>query len=34
MYKNGKMGHVEIIPRVGGGRIKNDGRGEFNYDIV
>jgi hypothetical protein len=26
---------VEIIPRMGDGRIKeNDGGGEFNYDIL
>jgi hypothetical protein len=33
MYENGKMRHVETIPGVGGGEIKeNDGGGEFNYD--
>jgi hypothetical protein len=35
MYENGKMRPVEIIPGIGGGRIKeNDGEGEFNYDIL
>jgi hypothetical protein len=30
-----KMRHVEIIPWMRGGRIKdNDGEGEFNYDIL
>jgi hypothetical protein len=32
MYENGKMGHVENIPGMGGGEIKqNDGGGELNY---
>jgi hypothetical protein len=31
MYVNGKMRLTETIPKVGGGRIKeNDGEGEFN----
>jgi hypothetical protein len=31
MYANGKMRHVETIPRIRDGRIKeNDGEGEFN----
>jgi hypothetical protein len=35
MYENGKTRPVETIPRVGGGRIKeNDGGGEVNYDIL
>jgi hypothetical protein len=35
MYGNGKMRPVETIPRIGGGRIReNDGGGEFNYDIL
>jgi hypothetical protein len=34
MYINGKMKPVETIPEMGGGRIKNDGEGEFNYDIM
>jgi hypothetical protein len=30
-----KMRPIETIPGVGGGMIKkNDGRGEFNYDIL
>jgi hypothetical protein len=34
-YENEKMRHVETIPGKWGGRIKeNDGRGEFNYDIL
>jgi hypothetical protein len=29
------MRPVEIIPRIGGGKIgENDGGGEFNYDIL
>jgi hypothetical protein len=29
------MRHVETIPRMRGGRIKeNSGRGEFKYDIL
>jgi hypothetical protein len=34
MYENGKMSSVETIPGMGGGRIKNDRGGEFNYDIL
>jgi hypothetical protein len=34
MYENGKMRPVETIPGIGGGRIKNDGGGEFNYDVL
>jgi hypothetical protein len=35
MYVNGKMRHVETIPWMGRGGIKeNDGGGEFNYDIL
>jgi hypothetical protein len=35
MYKNGKMKDIKTIPEIGGGGIKeNDGRGEFNYDIL
>jgi hypothetical protein len=35
MYENGKMRHVETIPGMEGGRIKeNDGRGELSYDIL
>jgi hypothetical protein len=31
MYTNGKMRHVESIPGMRGGRIKENGRrGEFN----
>jgi hypothetical protein len=33
MYVNGKMRPVETIPGMGGGRIKTNGGGEFNYDI-
>jgi hypothetical protein len=37
MYENGKMRHVETIPGIRGGEIReikeNDGGGEFNYDI-
>jgi hypothetical protein len=34
MSENGKMRCVETIPGMeGGGRKKNDGGGEFNYDI-
>jgi hypothetical protein len=34
MYANRKMISVETIPRMRGGRIKeNDGGGEFKYDI-
>jgi hypothetical protein len=35
MYKNGKLRPVETVPRMGGGEKKeNDGRSEFNYDIL
>jgi hypothetical protein len=35
MYVNGKMRPVETIPGMGRGKIKdNDGRREFNYDIL
>jgi hypothetical protein len=34
MYENGKMIPVEILPGMGRGGIKNDGGGEFNYDIL
>jgi hypothetical protein len=35
MYENGKMRHVEIIPGIGEGRIKeNDEVREFNCDIL
>jgi hypothetical protein len=34
MYENGKMRPVETIPGMGGGIKENDGRGEFNYDIL
>jgi hypothetical protein len=35
MYVNENMRPAETIPGVGGRRIKeNDGRGEFNYDIL
>jgi hypothetical protein len=35
MLENEKMRPVETIPGMGGGGIKeNDGRGEFNYDIL
>jgi hypothetical protein len=33
MYVKGKMRPAESIPGMGGGGIKNDGRGEFKYDI-
>jgi hypothetical protein len=34
MYENGKMRHVETIPGMEEGGIKqNDGGGEFDYDI-
>jgi hypothetical protein len=34
MYESGKMRPVETVPRMGEGRImKNNGEGEFNYDI-
>jgi hypothetical protein len=35
IYENGKMGLVETIPGIREGGIKkNDGEGEFNYDIL
>jgi hypothetical protein len=34
MCRNGKMRHVETIPGIGEEVIKNDGGGEFNYDIL
>jgi hypothetical protein len=35
MYENEKMRPVETIPGMGGRWIKeNDGRSEFNYDIL
>jgi hypothetical protein len=35
MYVNGKMRPIEIVPRMGGGRIKeNDGGDEFNYHVL
>jgi hypothetical protein len=34
MYANGKMRPAETIPGIGGGEIKNDRGGEFNYDIL
>jgi hypothetical protein len=35
MYENGKIRCVETIPGMGEGKIKeNDGRGEFNYEIL
>jgi hypothetical protein len=34
MYINEKMRPVETSPKMGGKRIKNDGGGEFNYDIL
>jgi hypothetical protein len=33
MNENGKMRTVQTILGMGTGRIKNDGGGEFNYDI-
>jgi hypothetical protein len=34
MYRNGKMRHVETLPGMGGGGIKeNEGGGEFNCNI-
>jgi hypothetical protein len=34
MYVSRRMVPVETIPGMGGGRIKkNDGEGEFKYDI-
>jgi hypothetical protein len=35
VYEKGKMKPAETIPRIGGGRIKeNDGGDEFKYDIL
>jgi hypothetical protein len=35
MYENGEMKPVETVPRMREGKIEeNDGRGEFNYDIL
>jgi hypothetical protein len=35
MYTKRKIIHVETIPGIGGGGIKeNDRRGEFNCDIL
>jgi hypothetical protein len=34
MHKNGKMRPVKTIPGMGREKIKNDGGGEFNYDIL
>jgi hypothetical protein len=35
MFENGKMRPVEIVLGMGGGGImKNDGGGKFNYDIL
>jgi hypothetical protein len=35
MDENGKMGPIETIPGIRGGREKeNDGRGEFSYNIL
>jgi hypothetical protein len=35
LYVNGKMKHVETIPGMGGGRVKeNDRGGEFNYEVL
>jgi hypothetical protein len=35
MYEDGKMRHIETIPGMGEGRIKeNDGGGEFKYDNI
>jgi hypothetical protein len=35
MYENGKMRPVDAIPGMRREGIKeNDGRGEFNYDIL
>jgi hypothetical protein len=33
MYVNGKMRPVETTPGMVRRKIKNDGRGEFKYDI-
>jgi hypothetical protein len=35
MYENGKMRHVETVPGMGEGRIKDgDGGNKFNYHIL
>jgi hypothetical protein len=35
MYVNGKMRHVETIPRIGeGGMKESDGGAKFKYDIL
>jgi hypothetical protein len=34
MYVNGKMRPVETIPGMGGRRKKENGGGEFKYDIL
>jgi hypothetical protein len=34
MYANGKMRPVEIIPGMGGGKIKENDGSEFDYDIL
>jgi hypothetical protein len=35
MYANGKLRHVETMPGTEGeGTSKNDGEGEFSYDIL
>jgi hypothetical protein len=34
MYVSGKMRPVETVPGMGEGVKENDGRGEFNYDIL
>jgi hypothetical protein len=35
MYVNGKVRPAERIPGMGvGGGIKEDGGGEFNYDVL
>jgi hypothetical protein len=33
MYVSRRMRPVETVPGMGGRRIKNDGRGELDYDI-
>jgi hypothetical protein len=34
MYENGKMRLGRTIPGMGEEGKKNDGKGEFNYDIL
>jgi hypothetical protein len=34
MYRNGKMRTVETIPGWEEGKKENDGRGEFQYNIL